>query len=378
MTSCARSSTPGGTLVDTAYGYGGGSAEEILGRLVGDVVPRDDVVLCTKAGIERRGEERVVDTSRRALLRQLDTSLSRLGVDHVDLWLVHAWSDAAPLEETVGAMAYAVSSGRATYVGVSNYSGWQTARAMSLLERERVPLVANEIEYSLLQRAPRTSSSALPRLSGSVSCRGRRSDGASSRASTATASRRTPGRRRATSPGSPRGSSTSGAPGSPRPSPRPPAVSRSPPPRWRSPGCATVRGSRRRSSVPAPWASCAPPSRARTSPCPARSSRRSTRSRPDRVTDRCLGAEGHLARQRTAAERPQQPPRRRGRALPRLVAVGPEHEVVVPAADDAVGDVDALVGQTRGIHVALAAQRVELGRQDERRRQTGEAAGEHR
>ncbi len=139
----------GGDLVDTAYGYGGGAAETLLGSFLGDVVARDEVVLCTKAGISRPGGERVVDTSRRGLLRQLDASPRRPGTDHVDLWLVHTWSDDAPFTETLGALKYAVSSGRARYVGVSNYLGWQTARAFSLLESARVPLVANEIEYSL-------------------------------------------------------------------------------------------------------------------------------------------------------------------------------------------------------------------------------------
>lgn len=144
----------GGTLVDTAHGYAGGRAETILGGLVGEVVPRDEVVLCTKSGVIRRGDARVVDTSRGGLLRQLDASLGRLGTDHVDLWLVHSWSDEVPLEETIGALETAVSSGRTRYVGVSNFSGWQSARALSLLEQMRIPLVANEIQYSLLHRDP--------------------------------------------------------------------------------------------------------------------------------------------------------------------------------------------------------------------------------
>lgn len=142
----------GGTLIDTAYGYGAGAAESLLGRLIGNVVPRDDVVLCSKAGVDRVGQARVVDTSRGTLLRQLDESLRRLATDHVDLWLVHTWSDSAPLEETLGALEDAVRSGRARYVGVSNYSGWQSARAFSLLEQARVPMVANELEYSLVCR----------------------------------------------------------------------------------------------------------------------------------------------------------------------------------------------------------------------------------
>jgi aryl-alcohol dehydrogenase-like predicted oxidoreductase len=142
----------GGTLLDTAHSYGDGRSEELVGALLREVARRDEVTICTKAGITRTPEERVVDTSRGGLLRHLEDSLRRLDTDYVDLWLVHAWSDSAPLAETVGALEYAVTSGRARYVGVSNYSGWQTARAYSLLEASRVPLVANEIEYSLVTR----------------------------------------------------------------------------------------------------------------------------------------------------------------------------------------------------------------------------------
>ncbi|HEY7719753.1 MAG TPA: aldo/keto reductase [Pedococcus sp.] len=144
----------GGTLVDTAHGYSDGAAEEYLGRMLADEVAREDVVVCTKAGISRRSGTRVVDTSRFALLSQLDQSLERLGTDHVDLWLVHTWSDEAPLTETLSALEWAIGTGRARYVGVSNYSGWQVARAATLLEQARVPLVANEVEYSLLNRLP--------------------------------------------------------------------------------------------------------------------------------------------------------------------------------------------------------------------------------
>ncbi|MER7070344.1 aldo/keto reductase [Terrabacter sp. NPDC000476] len=146
----------GGNLVDTAYGYGGGDAESILGELLDGTVPREDVVVCTKAGISRADGTRRVDVSRRGLMAQLDTSLGRLRSDHVDLWLVHTWSDDVPLAETMSALEWAVTSGRARYVGVSNYSAWQATRAFSLLEAARIPLVANEIEYSLTSRAPET------------------------------------------------------------------------------------------------------------------------------------------------------------------------------------------------------------------------------
>jgi aryl-alcohol dehydrogenase-like predicted oxidoreductase len=87
-------------------------------------------------------------------MHQLETSLKRLGTPYVDLWLVHTWSDDTPLEETLSALEWAVTSGRARYVGVSNYSGWQAAHAATMMSANRIPLVANEIEYSLLNRMP--------------------------------------------------------------------------------------------------------------------------------------------------------------------------------------------------------------------------------
>jgi aryl-alcohol dehydrogenase-like predicted oxidoreductase len=144
----------GGDFVDTAHGYADGASEEALGTMLGDLVPRDELIICTKAGVSRRTGTRVVDTSRRTLMYQLDTSLERLGTTYVDLWLVHAWSDATPVDETLSALEWAVTSGRARYVGVSNYSGWQAAHAATRMSASRVPLVANEVEYSLLNRIP--------------------------------------------------------------------------------------------------------------------------------------------------------------------------------------------------------------------------------
>ncbi|MCU1536512.1 MAG: aldo/keto reductase [Humibacillus sp.] len=146
----------GGNLVDTAFGYGGGESESMLGELLADPAVRAEVVVATKSGISRTGGQRRVDVSRRGLMTQLETSLRRLGTDHVDLWLVHTWADDVPLAETLSALEWAADSGRARYVGVSNYGGWQSARAASLLEQSRVPLVANEVEYSLVCRAPET------------------------------------------------------------------------------------------------------------------------------------------------------------------------------------------------------------------------------
>lgn len=144
----------GGTLVDTAAGYGDGASEELIGTLIGDVVARDEIVLATKAGISRRTGERVTDTSRGTLLSTLDASLKRLGVDHVDLWQVHVWTDETPVEETLSALDLAVSTGRASYVGISNYTGWQTAQAATWQRAVpgRTPLASTQVEYSLLNR----------------------------------------------------------------------------------------------------------------------------------------------------------------------------------------------------------------------------------
>jgi len=150
----------GGTLIDTAAGYGDGASEELIGSLVGDVVARDDVVIATKAGISRSRGARESNASRGYLISTLDGSLRRLGVDHIDLWQVHTWVDDTPLDETLSALDYASATGRAAYVGVSNYSGWQSAQAATWQSAVpgRARLASNQVEYSLLNRAAETES----------------------------------------------------------------------------------------------------------------------------------------------------------------------------------------------------------------------------
>jgi aryl-alcohol dehydrogenase-like predicted oxidoreductase len=143
----------GGTLVDTAASYADGDAESLIGSLLGTKVDRQDVVLCTKAGVRRTSTGPVVDASRGALLDSLDESLSRLGTDHVDLFLVQAPDGRTPFTETLSALRHAVTSGRARYVGLANHPAWATARASALLGgADDVGLTAVELEYSLLQR----------------------------------------------------------------------------------------------------------------------------------------------------------------------------------------------------------------------------------
>ncbi|HMQ64962.1 MAG TPA: aldo/keto reductase [Arachnia sp.] len=143
----------GGNLVDTAPAYGAGVAEKMIGKALAGGLPRESLVIATKAGFVVRDGRRQIDTSRGALLNDLESSLRRLRTDHVDLWQVHAWGD-APIEETLSAMDAAVARGMARYVGVSNFVGWQTATAATWQEadRTRTRLSSVQVEYSLLAR----------------------------------------------------------------------------------------------------------------------------------------------------------------------------------------------------------------------------------
>src|SRR3954471_21843249 len=191
----------GGTLIDTADVYVDGESERVVGRLLQGVVRREDVIVATKA-VSRRGQERDRDASRRHLLTALDASLERLQTSYVDVWQMHAWDVHTPIEETLAALDTAVSSGRVRYVGISNYNGWQTAKAATwqLAWPGRAHLVSTQMEYSLLQRGierevvPATQDLGL----GILPCR--RSVAVCSPGSTGPARRRThAGHRRTTS-----------------------------------------------------------------------------------------------------------------------------------------------------------------------------------
>ena len=141
----------GGRHIDTAASYSDGRSEALIGSLLGDVVSRTEVSISTKAGISTPDGRRTVDTSRNAMLSGLDASLARLGTDYVDIWFAQAWDPNVPLDETLSALEFALRSGRARYAGISNFNGWQSAKAAALAG---FPLVAAQAEYSLLRRRP--------------------------------------------------------------------------------------------------------------------------------------------------------------------------------------------------------------------------------
>jgi aryl-alcohol dehydrogenase-like predicted oxidoreductase len=143
----------GGDLLDTADVYSDGDAEAVIGSLLDTLIPREELVIASKAGL-RPGTTRRRDGSRSHLMRALDATLARLGTDYLDLWQVHGYDPDTPLDESLAALDTAVATGRVRYVGISNFSGWQTARAATWQQAwpGRTPLISAQVEYSLLER----------------------------------------------------------------------------------------------------------------------------------------------------------------------------------------------------------------------------------
>ena len=145
----------GGNFLDTAATYGDGDSERVIGGLIGTLFARDEVIIATKAGINFTDGVRKIDASRHSLIADLDRSLNRLGTDFVDIWQIHNWDELTPLDDTLSALDYAYTTGRARYVGISNFSGWQLARASTKQQSNsmKAPLTTVQSEYSLLNRS---------------------------------------------------------------------------------------------------------------------------------------------------------------------------------------------------------------------------------
>ena len=145
----------GGNFFDTSPTYGDGDSERVLGGLIGTLFQRDDVAIATKAGATFPNGVKTINNSRQALISELDKSLMRLQTDYVDLWQIHSWDPHTPLEDTLSALDYAYNSGKARYVGLCNFSGWQAARSSTLQENNsaKSPISSVQVEYSLLNRS---------------------------------------------------------------------------------------------------------------------------------------------------------------------------------------------------------------------------------
>jgi aryl-alcohol dehydrogenase-like predicted oxidoreductase len=120
---------------DTANVYSDGTSEEIVGRALRDFAKRDEVVLATKVHGRMRPGPNGAGLSRKAILSELDASLRRLGTDYVDLYQIHRWDDATPIEETMEALHDVVRAGKARYLGASSMFAWQFAKALHAAER---------------------------------------------------------------------------------------------------------------------------------------------------------------------------------------------------------------------------------------------------
>jgi L-glyceraldehyde 3-phosphate reductase len=146
----------GVTHFDLANNYGPpyGAAESNFGTIFAqDFRPyRDELVISTKAGYDMWPGPYGEWGSRKYLLGSLDQSLARMGLDHVDIFYSHRFDPETPLEETMGALATAVQSGRATYAGISSYSAPKTREAAGLLREMGVPLLIHQPSYSMLNR----------------------------------------------------------------------------------------------------------------------------------------------------------------------------------------------------------------------------------
>lgn len=143
----------GGSLIETANVYANGESECVIGRALARNLRRDDFTLATKAGLVPGKPPLRTDASKARMLSELEGSLRRLRVEHVDVWLVHAWDWQVPIEETLEAIDTAMTAGKVRAAGVCNYSGWQTARAATVQQlRGMAPLSVVEVEYSLVQR----------------------------------------------------------------------------------------------------------------------------------------------------------------------------------------------------------------------------------
>jgi len=144
----------GGNFIDTAAVYGEGDSERVIGGLAGSLFKREEIVLATKAGITFPGGIRTVNNSRAALMAELDNSLARLGTDYVDLWQIHTWDSENPISDALSALDWAFNSGRARYVGISNFSGWQSAHCVTRQSNQggKAPITTIQSEYSLLNR----------------------------------------------------------------------------------------------------------------------------------------------------------------------------------------------------------------------------------
>ena len=144
----------GGNFIDTANMYTGGESERIVGRLVAP--DRERFVVATKYAnaVPGRGDPNAAGVHRKSLTQSLDASLKRLGLDYIDLYMVHWWDFTTPVEEVQRALDDAVRAGKILHIGLSDVPAWVVSRAQAFADLRGVaPIAAMQLEYSLVQRS---------------------------------------------------------------------------------------------------------------------------------------------------------------------------------------------------------------------------------
>ncbi|GAA2111450.1 aldo/keto reductase [Microlunatus panaciterrae] len=138
---------------DTANVYSDGSSEEIVGRALKDFARRDEIVVATKVHGRMSPGPNGAGLSRKAILTQIDASLTRLGMDYVDLYQIHRWDPTVPIEETLEALHDVVRAGKARYIGASSMYAWQFSKALYLSEANGwARFVSMQNHYNLIYR----------------------------------------------------------------------------------------------------------------------------------------------------------------------------------------------------------------------------------
>jgi aryl-alcohol dehydrogenase-like predicted oxidoreductase len=138
---------------DTANSYSDGTSEEIVGRALRDFARRDEIVVATKVRFGARRAPNIGGLSRKTVFEEIDGSLRRLGMDHVELYQIHRWDADTPIEETMEALHDVVKAGKARYLGASSMHAWQLAKANEVARRHGwTPFVSMQPELSLLYR----------------------------------------------------------------------------------------------------------------------------------------------------------------------------------------------------------------------------------
>jgi aryl-alcohol dehydrogenase-like predicted oxidoreductase len=138
---------------DTANVYSDGTSEEIVGRALKDFAQRDQIVLATKVHGQMRKDPNGKGLSRKAIMTEIDHSLTRLGTDYVDLYQIHRWDYETPIEETLEALHDVVKAGKARYIGASSMFAWQFAKALFLADKHGwTRFVSMQNHYNLIYR----------------------------------------------------------------------------------------------------------------------------------------------------------------------------------------------------------------------------------